>query len=371
MPLKCYREDQAILAFDLEDDDAWDALRRENAARKNLRMPCCGAAVTLRASKLGTKHFAHARRGPCAAAPESAEHLLAKRTIVEGVRRTDWDATTEQAGSSQEAGPWVADVLVTKERRKVAIEVQWSRQDDPERTRRHRRYADSGVRALWLFRQHMFPIEKEIPAFRLVFDKEASRFTVQLPSPAHNPWMSAKDKNEPRYWRQSIELSRFVEGALNGRLRFAPVLGLTAPVEIFTETTVCWKCKEDTRLVLGITFAASRVLPGCADVELNLDSFADNLERGDLVVARMLPAALLKSHGIGALRPRYSRAEGGSYLSNGCVHCDALQGRFFDHEHGFALEKTLEVEARFEPEWGPLMERANDDIYRWWFDDGA
>jgi len=371
MPLKCYRDDQAILAFDLENEEAWEALRKENAARKNLSMPCCGAAVTLRTSKLGTKHFAHARRGPCATAPESAEHLLAKRTIVEGARRTDWEATTEQAGDPQDSEPWIADVLAKKEHRKVAFEVQWSRQDTPETRRRQKRYAASGVRALWLFRQHMFPVEKETPSFRLVFDEVTSRFAVQLPSPAHNSWMSAKDKDEPRYWSQSIELSRFVEGALTGRLRFAPILGLTTPVEVFTETTVCWRCKEDTRLVLGITFAASRVLPGCADVELNLHSFGDNLEDGAPVVARMLPAALLKSHGIGELRPRYSRTEGGSYLSNGCVHCDALQGRFFEHEHGFALEKTLEVEARFEAEWGPLMEDAADEIYRWWFDDHA
>ena len=204
-----------------------------------------------------------------------------------------------------------------------------------------------------------------------MFDEARSSFAVQLPSQDHNPWMTANDKDEPRYWRQSIELSLFVEGALNGRLRFSPILGLTLPVEVFTETTVCWKCNEDTRLVLGITFAASRVLPRCADVELDLHSFGDNLEDGAGVVARMLPAALLKSHGIGALRPRHSRTEGGSYLSNGCVHCDALQGRFFEHEHGFDLEKTLEVEARFEPEWGPLMEDAESNIYRWWFDESA
>lgn len=45
-------------------------------------------------------------------------------------------------------------------------------------------------------------------------------------------------------------------------------LGLTTPVEVFTEMTMCWKGKTDTRLVLGITFAASRVLLGCADIEL-------------------------------------------------------------------------------------------------------
>lgn len=191
---------------------------------------------------------------------------------------------------------------------------------------------------------------REIPAFRLVFDEMTSHFEVQLPSPAHNQWMNSKDKDERRYWRQTIELSRFVEGALMGRLRFAPALGLTMPVEVFTESTVCWKCGEDTGLVLGIVFAANRVLSVCADAELR--SFGDNPEDGAHVIAGMLPAPLLKSHGIGELRPRYSRTEGGSYLSNGCVHCDALQGGFFEHEHGFNLEKSLEVEARFEPEWG-------------------
>lgn len=371
MPLKCHRDDQPLMAFDFESEEAWEALRRENAREKNLRMPCCGTGVTLRTSALGTKHFAHARRGPCATAPESAEHLLAKRTIVEGVRQTDWEAVAEHAGCSQDGEPWIADVLATNEHRQVAFEVQWSRQENPETRRRHQRYAASSVRALWFFRQHAFPIEKEVPAFRLVFDEEASRFMVQLPSPSHNEWMSAKDKDEPRYWRQSVELSRFVEGALTGRLRFAPALGQTMPVEVLTETTVCWKCKEDTRLVLGLTFAASRVLPGCADIELNLHSFGDNLKDGASVVARILPASLLKSHGIGELRPRHSRTEGGSYLSNGCVRCDALQGRFFEHEHGYDLEKTLEVEARFEPEWGPLMEDAASDIYRWWFDERA
>jgi hypothetical protein len=371
MPLKCFRDDEPILAFDVESDEAWDGLREENAIRKNLRMPCCGAGVTLRTSKLGTKHFAHARRGPCSTAPESAQHLLAKRTIVEGARRTPWNAVTEQAGESAEFGPWIADVLASKGKSNIAFEVQWSRQDDGETRRRQARYASPGVRGLWLMRQHDFPKEKDIPAFRLVFDEASRAFSVQLPSPEHHPWLGSKESNDAANWSQSIELSRFVEGALSGRLRFAPVLGLTMPVEVFTEPTTCWKCKGDTRLVLGIVFAASRVLPGCADVELTLHSFGDQLEDGAEVVARMLPAALLRKHGIGELRPRRSKTEGGAYLSNGCVHCGALQGRFFEHKHGYDMEKSLEVEARFEAAWGSLMEDAAGDIQRWWFDEGA
>lgn len=369
MPLKCFRDDQPILAFDMETEAAWAALRQENAVQKNLRMPCCGAGVTLRTSKLGTKHFAHSRRGPCATAPESAEHLLAKRAIVDGARMARWDAVTEQAGESAELGPWIADVLATKDVKKIAFEVQWSRQRDDETRRRQARYASSGVRALWLFRQRDIPIDKDVPAVRLAFDEATSSFSARLPSPDHHEWMTAKELDDPGCWSQSIELARFVEGALNGRLRFAPILGLTTPVDVFTEETACWRCAKTTRLVLGITFAASRVLPGCPDVELNLHSFGDQLEDGAGVLARMLPAPLLKRHGIGELRPRYSKAEGGSYLSNGCVHCDALQGRFFEHEHGYNLEKSFEVEARFEPEWAARMEDAGDQIHRWWFDD--
>lgn len=70
-------------------------LRAANAAACDLRMPCCGAAVVLRTSPLGTRHFAHARRGPCTSAPETAEHLLAKRVVVEGIKRTEWIAKIE------------------------------------------------------------------------------------------------------------------------------------------------------------------------------------------------------------------------------------------------------------------------------------
>jgi hypothetical protein len=315
------------MAFDFESDDAWEALRRENAA--------------------------------------------AKRLIVDGVRRAEWLAEPERARHARDGTAWVADVLATSGQRQIAFEVQWSRQDDGETRRRHRRYAASDVRALWLFRQRDFPIEKEVPAFRLAFDEASSTCSAQLPSPEHGLWVGAKGKDDSRNWRQTIELSRFVEGALTGRLRFAPVLGLTAPFEVFTETTSCWKCGGDTRLVLGLTCAASRVLPGYADVELDLHSFGDHLQNAAKVIARMMPAALLRSHSIGERRPLHTRTEDGCHLSNGRVHCDILQGRFFENEKGFDLEKTLEVEARSEPQCGPPMEDAASDIYRRWFDDRA
>jgi hypothetical protein len=370
MPLKCLRDNEPIFAFDVESDDAWEQLRKDNAAGTKLRMPCCDSAVTLRRSKLGTRHFAHARRGPCSTAPESAEHLLAKRAIVAGIRRTKWTALPEQAGDSPGFGPWVADVLSTNEKRKVAFEVQWSRQENSETQFRQDRYRAANVRGLWFFRQHDFPVAKDVPAFRLVLDDQTQTLTVQLPSPSYHPtFMSARTKEEPRYWQQSIELSDFVEGALQGRLRYAPALGAVMPVEVHAAKTECWRCKRETSVVMSLVFAASRVFPGCADIKLTIHSFADHLHDGVRVVMDMLPAALLAKHGIGAIKPRFSRTEGGSYLSNGCAHCDALQGRFFEHELAYQSAKTFEIESRFEKDWGPLMEEADSEIHRWWFDE--
>jgi competence protein CoiA len=166
MPLKCLRGDEEIYAFDTESDEAWESLRKGNAAEKYLRMPCCGAGVVLRTSKLGTRHFAHARRGPCETAPETAEHLLAKMAVVEGVKATAWEPLPEQSGRTPEGEEWRADVMAVKGKARVAFEIQWSRQDGDETDRRQRRYAEAGVRGLWL-----------------VFDGDTKEFAVLIPSP--------------------------------------------------------------------------------------------------------------------------------------------------------------------------------------------
>lgn len=195
MPLKCLRGTDEVYAFEVESDEDWAFLRNENAAAKNLRMPCCGASVVLRTSPLGTRHFAHARRGPCSTAPESAEHLLAKLIIIEGIRRAAWIAKPEQEGETQSGEAWKADVLAVPpqqlNKKHAAFEVQWSRQTEEETRRRQERYKEADVRGMWFFRQHDFPVEKETPAFRLLFDKESRSFNVALPSPHYNhAWMS-------------------------------------------------------------------------------------------------------------------------------------------------------------------------------------
>lgn len=55
MSLKCTSDDQELLSIDF-DAEAWDELRARNRKNRILQMACCGADVTLRQAKLGTRY---------------------------------------------------------------------------------------------------------------------------------------------------------------------------------------------------------------------------------------------------------------------------------------------------------------------------
>lgn len=181
MPLKCLTGNCEIYAFDVDSRADWECLRKQNSANGHLRMPCCGARVVLKESKLGTRHCAHAKRGDCATAPETAEHLLAKPIVVAGIRNTPWSAHPERSGRTPDGDEWRADVLAEKGKSKVAFEIHWSPQTNEETVRRQERYEVAGVRGLWLFRQNKFPVAKQIPAFKLVFKADESAFRLKTP----------------------------------------------------------------------------------------------------------------------------------------------------------------------------------------------
>jgi hypothetical protein len=129
----------------------------------------------------------------------------------------------------------------------------------------------------------------------------------------------------------------------------------------------CWRCKKTTGLVIDLCFAASRVLQGAADVTANIYDFDDE-GRGAALLMSALPVETLARHGIGLIKPRYSRTEGRTYLSNGCIHCDALQGRFFDHEVAYDAQPVFSVDVLFDDRWVSHLED-REAIDRWWFGD--
>lgn len=68
---------------------------------------------------------------------------------------------------------------------------------------------------------------------------------------------------------------------------------------------------------------------------------------GAAEVMAILPRSILSRHGVGVVKPRSSKTASERYLSNGCVHCDALQGRFF--ESAFEAQTEIVTEAVFKP----------------------
>ncbi|MOA17649.1 hypothetical protein D3C78_1379130 [compost metagenome] len=83
----------------------------------------------------------------------------------------------------------------------------------------------------------------------------------------------------------------------------------------------CWKCISWTTVIARIHLHTP-LRP--ETVVLHLDHL------GELPVLRaQLPLNRLRQFGVGAITERYSKTEGGTYLANGCIQCNALQGKFF------------------------------------------
>lgn len=179
--------------------------------------------------------------------------------------------------------------------------------------------------------------------------------------------MSARDLKEDHVWQQSVELQEFVQGALTGRLQFAPALNAKIPLEVIAAEAECWKCKRPTNIVTELVFAASRVFPGHPDIHTSIHELAEASNGIDDMKA-LFPASDLQTHGIGAIKPRYSKTVGAAYMSNGCLHCDALQGQWFEHEVMDAGEKAFELDVTLKPEWAEAMADSRSSVYCWWFD---
>jgi hypothetical protein len=120
-------------------------------------------------------------------------------------------------------------------------------------------------------------------------------------------------------------------GGATRRARPAPARGSGEPVvraRVAAVTDRCWQCRTKVRGVVGILVDPGRTPDGSGFL-----AFDDVAE---MLVEYVDPRALTR-RGIGALRHRDSPGVAGGYVSNGCIECDALIGRFqlqdLVHEH--------------------------------------
>jgi competence protein CoiA len=361
MPLTCVTKTGEILLASNFDAMGWRNLAADNRNNKHLVMPCCGRLAILKTSHLGTMFFAHVRKEGAVCPTESEDHLLAKDLVARAAIQAGWHAETEVALKPHGL---VADVLVTKGKQRIAFEIQRSRQKWGDTEKRHAAYKEAGVRALWLFRQRDYPRCKEIPAFRLVRDKENGTFQVWV-------WREGHDYEKVSVPTQAIELQRFISGALAGQLRWMPALGITVPVVGYMADLKCYK-GHDTAVLAALELEIDRVLAGHANIKLSVESFSEHPEllRSAKAQEFLEKNGLKLCFGVSNLKlsVRFSEPNFRRYLYPRCSWCKEIIGQW--QFKGAALrtvpgfELSLELSDRLVSDMPGLKKH----IERWWFD---
>ncbi len=230
MPIRASSNQGDVHAFAL-DAKQWTELKA-TYRDLNLHMPCCGVAAVPKTSNRGTYFFAHARRGECATAEESTEHLYCKSLIAKAALDAGWTVTTERPGTSPDGEAWIADVFCEKGAAKLALEVQMSPQSGEETVRRQLRYKASGVRGAWFFGAR---------ACRgaATFGQETPVFNLQPIVVGELPIVERFD----------VSLIEFVKAMLHKRLVWK-IPRYSKPHLVEFVEDVCWACKSPVKQVL-------------------------------------------------------------------------------------------------------------------------
>lgn len=352
MPLRCLDQSgHDIHAFQL-DAEQWAALKAANSQDKHLCMPCCGNRVVLKTSKLGTLFFAHQRRGPCTTKPESEDHLTLKTLVCRSLTKAGWDVATEVRGQTPDGQEWIADVMASRGSARFAVEIQWSRQSDEETRFRQERYRAAGIKALWLFRQEVFPLEESIPAARVVrLDDGSYEVNFTRHEMHHYP---DPPYPVPHYAKVGVSIEEFISSVCARCFWFGVYrAGDQLTARYLGAFIKCWKCDAWTNVVSDVLLSADWGEP----VHVGLDSLGRYPE-----LLRLLPLDKLKPFKVGTIKLRYSKTEGGSYLSNGCVACDALQGKFFLHEIHHRLKLICTHQVTVTPELERILKNSECEL---------
>ena len=303
--------------------DMKDAVRRRMV---RVVLPCCGASGYLRTSKLGTRHFVHSRREDCDWPSETLDHLKAKEDILRGCLESGYQTTTEAQGEG-----WRADVLATKGRVKIALEVQLSAQTLEATRERQERYERSGVRGCWFFARMPTGYgrpTRDLPLFNLLMSRRDG-FKVALPP--GGPYDSAG----------STPLRDFVRDLLCGRVRFCESLRAASKqsLRIVFVREDCWRCRKEFHIYHVTAPLRSR----CgAEMDCQWDPWGDDwlAFRPEIVtvVRAFLTTPEVRRLKLGEIKPRRSETMGTEYTSFGCPWCDAIAGGWFVQESALDAE---------------------------------
>jgi Competence protein CoiA-like family len=304
VPLRAISADKDIHTFEF-DETSWASLKSSYRSA-SLKMPCCGSPAIPKTSLLGNFFFAHTKKGECTSESESAEHLYIKNLIAKAASNLGWRVTTEKPGQSPSGDSWIADVLCEKANVQIALEVQLSYQTQEVTLARQKRYAESGVRCLWLlssdtFNRTYLKASKETPHFFL------SKIAIG---------------KEPAIIEFDVSVVEFIRGALTGKLSWkeqAPESSLIEyNIEFFHDT--CWQCLQPIKQIYGYSIDVygdrAKTIPNASAILEAIHHFAPN---------KTLELAGLNS----IVRIDTIKGKNTNYpFCNVCIHCKAPQNNF-------------------------------------------
>ena len=235
-----------------------------------------------------------------------------------------WTVTPEYRGQTPSGETWIADIYAEKDKAKIAIEIQWSPQSIEETKRRQEKYIASGIRTVWFMRttsKNKWDVldyqSYELPVFSIWLNREHHQL---ITSGAFYNW----DESD----LVEIEFINFFKALMSGNVQYSLKPNAARSLQFAMNTIQCWKCKKTTNTIMEVNYFIPHAKGFTKIYRLDIEDLSH--EHIDI----LNHPKLITSYQYGPIKKRFSKTRGEAYLSNGCVHCDALQGAFFArHEY--------------------------------------
>ncbi|MDI3195409.1 competence protein CoiA family protein [Pseudarthrobacter sp. AL20] len=293
----------------------------------------CGVPGIPRTSRRGLKHFAHKAGVQCGLIDcwnESPQHRALKTLIAQAARDAGWQVSVE---CSTEGRAWVADVLAESDGRRLALEVQWSRQDAGEFRRRQERYTADGVECFWYVHRRNKDEARRSGVPHVVFEGNDAPFDVL----AEKAFQQAA----------AVGLHAHVTAVLLG-LHLDRIQARITSVTIQHLTDNCWACKRPST-IWRISAASLRSRCQETTEATRTDFPLWPTERIETLIASDVTAILGKGSipPLAPLRMHHSKKAEKTSLAYGCAHCRV----------GFFGDGFLELETRWKSVTIPVTAR--------------
>lgn len=205
MPLKAIIENTEIISTFLTKNDWLDLMNRVKSENIDVIISQTSKKGYLRTSKTGIQHFVHKKgEKPEYWKPESPEHLFIKNEILLACKDANWSASPEFSEND-----WEADVLTTKNHKRIAFEVQLSYQTLDKTIERQDKFIRDKVRGCWFF--------KRIP-------KGLNQLDANNNIPFFKVTTNIEKKIEVEFYDKKIPISKFINYLLEGKIKYSDTI---------------------------------------------------------------------------------------------------------------------------------------------------